>query len=113
MKKFDKIASMVELENVSGGNYKEYIQVSNAITKRISELNNASFDSKTERLSQKETANWLKTNLNIGVDFGIRIGFKLCEGLNKPASYYSIAATTPGKSFSHADVLNMISNWKA
>ena len=36
MKEFDKVASMEELEQVSGGNYKEYVQISDAIAKRIS-----------------------------------------------------------------------------
>jgi len=113
MNKFDKIASLNELDNVSGGNYKEYIQISNAIAKRISEINNGKGNDKTERLSQEETAKWLKDNLNIGVDFGIRISFKMLDGLNSSAEYYSTASATPGKKYSHAEVLKMIGNWKS
>ena len=113
MQEFDKVASMEELEQVSGGNYKEYVQVSDAIAKCISQINNSTYDDKTERLTQDETAKWLKDNLKIGVDFGISLGFRPLDGvLNKSARYYSLDGVKTGMKYTHAEVLKMIGNWK-
>jgi hypothetical protein len=101
-----------QLDNVSGGNYQEYVQISNAIAKRISEINNSKTDDKTERMTQEETANWLKKNLNIGVDFGISVSSRPLDFFNSAAKYYSTLSTTPGKTLTHAQVLEKIKNWK-
>ena len=114
MKEFDKVASMEELDQVAGGNYKEYVQISDAITKRISQINKSAYDSKTERLSKEETASWLSTNLKIGVDFGINLGFRPLDGLaNNPARYYSLDGVKTGTKYTHEEVLKMIAGWKA
>ena len=113
MQEFDKIASMEELEQVSGGTYKEYVQISDAIAKRISQLTNSAYDSKTERLTREETAKWLLDNLKIGVDFGISLAFRPLDGIaNSSAKYCSIDGAKTGMKYSHAEVLKMIENWK-
>lgn len=113
MKQFDKVASMEELEQVSGGNYKEYVQISDAIAKRISQITNSAYDGKTERLTREETAKWLKDNLKISVDFGINLAFRPLDGLmNKSAKYCSLDGVKTGTKYSHADILKMIANWK-
>ena len=114
MKQFDKVASMDELEQVAGGNYKEYVQVSDAIAKRISQINKSAYDNKTARLSREETASWLSANLRIGVDFGINLGFRPLDGLvNDSARYYSLDGVKTGTKYTHAEVLKMIASWKA
>ena len=113
MQEFDKVASMEELDQVSGGNYKEYVQISDAIAKRISQITNFAYDSKTERLTQEETAKWLKENLKVGVDFGISLSFRPLDGLlNDSAKYYSLDGVKTGTKYSHAEVLKMIESWK-
>lgn len=106
--------SMAELDKVSGGYYSEYVEISNAIAKRIGEINkqDPSFAGRTERLNKAETIAWLKANLEIGADFKYSVGFKpLDKVCNNPAVYYSVASTSAGQLMSHADVIKRIANW--
>ncbi len=115
MKIFNEMMSMNELDSISGGTYKEYVAISDAIAKRVEDINknNPNFKNTTERLSREDTDSWLRTNLNIGVDFGIKVASKPLDFINSKAKYYSVETTSAGKSFSHQEVLNQIAAWKA
>ena len=107
--------TFTDLDQVSGGNYKEYVKISNAIASRINVLNenDSNFQNTTERLTETETNDWLKKNLNIGVDFGIRVASAIgvIEKFNSSAKYYSVASTTAGKILSESEVLGKIATW--
>ena len=115
MKIFNEMMNIDELDAVSGGTYKEYVGISNAIAKRIADVNknDPNFKGRTERLTQEETDGWLRTNLNIAADFGIRVSSRPLDFINSDAKYHSVANTTAGKKFSHQDVLNQIAAWNS
>lgn len=105
---------MNELDAISGGTYREYVDISNAIAKRISHINrnDPNFKRRTERLTQEETDNWLRTNLDIAANFGISVSSKPLDFINSDAKYHSIESTTAGKKFSHSYVLKQIAEWQ-
>ena len=114
MKIFNEMMAMNELDTISGGTYKEYVDISNAISKRIADVNqnDPTFKGRTERLTQEETDSWLRTNLNIAADFGIRVASKPLDFINGNAKYHSVASATAGQKFSQQDVLNQIAAWR-
>lgn len=114
MKISNEMMSMDELDAISGGTYKEYVGISNAIAKRIADVNknDPNFKNRTERLTQEETDNWLRTNLSIAADFGISVSSRPLDFINSDAKYHSVESTTAGKKFSHSEVLKQIAEWQ-
>lgn len=102
----NEILSEVQLENVSGGTYKDYILVTNAIVEKMRELNPGK---KITRLPESDAVSWLRNNINVSSEFNASNAF---DFLNSSAKYHGADGKQAGITYTQKEVIDMIKKWK-
>ncbi len=102
----NEILSEVQLDKVSGGTYKDYILVTNAIVNKMKELNPGK---KITRLPESDAVAWLRSNLNVSAEFNASGIF---DFLNDPAKYHGADGKQAGITYTQKEVIDMIKKWK-
>lgn len=98
--------TMNELDQISGGKYADYVKVSDAINRRLTELKLV--NDNCTRLPIDDTVDWLIKNLGIKAEFNTFFGF---DFMNGDAVYKDTNASRAGARYTQKEVLDRIAKW--